>query len=104
MLSFVFTIEASIPVCHRPFSLWESTGSKQTLNGLFLCFPVPENRYFKCQSSFLRRGELRDNYFLFIRTTKPHDQLIPGHLQLGFNFYFNTTWKIQLTQRIYRTA
>jgi hypothetical protein len=30
-------VEGSIPVCHRPFSLWESTGSKQTLNGLFLC-------------------------------------------------------------------
>jgi hypothetical protein len=32
--------EASIPVCRRPFPLWGSTGSKQTLNGLFLCIPI----------------------------------------------------------------
>jgi hypothetical protein len=29
------TSKASIPVCYRPFPLWGSTGSKQTLNGLF---------------------------------------------------------------------
>ena len=31
--------KASIPVCHRPFLFRyaRSTGSKQTLNGLFLC-------------------------------------------------------------------
>jgi hypothetical protein len=28
-------IRTSIPVCHRPFPFWGSTGSKQTLNGLF---------------------------------------------------------------------
>jgi len=57
MLSFVFTIEASIPVCHRPFSLWESTGSKQTLNGLFLCFPVPEEQVFlNVRALFPSRG------------------------------------------------
>jgi hypothetical protein len=33
--------EGSIPVCHRPFSFWESTGSKQTLNGLFYVYPKP---------------------------------------------------------------
>src|SRR5688572_7639753 len=27
--------KVSIPVCYRPFPLWGSTGSKQTLNGLF---------------------------------------------------------------------
>jgi hypothetical protein len=31
----------SIPVCHRPFPLWGSTGSKQTLNGLFYVNPQP---------------------------------------------------------------
>jgi hypothetical protein len=57
MLSVVFTIEASIPVCHRPFSLWESTGSKQTLNGLFLCFPVPEEQVFlNVRALFPSRG------------------------------------------------
>jgi len=29
---------ASIPVCHRPFPFWGSTGSKQTLNGLFYVY------------------------------------------------------------------
>jgi hypothetical protein len=31
------TIWTSIPVCPRPFPLPGSTGSKQTLNGLFIC-------------------------------------------------------------------
>lgn len=30
--------EGSIPVCHRPFPLGGSTGSKQTLNGLFYVY------------------------------------------------------------------
>ena len=30
--------EGSIPVCYRPFPLWGSTGSKQTLNGLFYVY------------------------------------------------------------------
>jgi len=34
--------EGSIPVCHRPFPFWGSTGSKQTLNGLFYIPPTPE--------------------------------------------------------------
>src|SRR5436190_18173729 len=37
-----FSKEASIPVCHRPFPLWGSTGSKQTLNGLFYMPPTPK--------------------------------------------------------------
>jgi hypothetical protein len=52
--------EASIPVCHRPFPLWGSTGSKQTLNGLFL-FRIPDpkkvQRFF-CIALFSNRSQI----------------------------------------------
>jgi hypothetical protein len=49
----------SIPVRHRPFPLWGSTGSKQTLNGLFyislleLESSIIQQLFKSCQSSFL---------------------------------------------------
>jgi len=48
--------EASIPVCHRPFPFWGSTGSKQTLNGLFY---VSQPELF-----FSDKSELRDSNIL----------------------------------------
>ena len=55
--------EASIPVCHRPFPLWGSTGSKQTLNGLFLFrTPAPKRvqRFVFALLFFLAEVRLRD--------------------------------------------
>jgi len=57
----------SIPVCHRPFSLWESTGSKQTLNGLFY---IPPIRHM----AEVERGEISELFFLSILLKRLRDE------------------------------
>jgi hypothetical protein len=36
----VLPIGLQSPFTYRPFPFWGSTGSKQTLNGLFICDPA----------------------------------------------------------------
>lgn len=59
---------ASIPVCYRPFPFSGSTGSKQTLNGLFY---VNEPELFSPGPS----PGLRDDNNLFIRTNNSDTNL-----------------------------
>jgi hypothetical protein len=55
LASDALTMATSIPVCYRPFPFWGSTGSKQTLNGLFY---VSQPELFFSDESKLRDSNI----------------------------------------------
>gem|GEM_PF-6010880 len=87
-----YSREVSIPVCHRPFPLITvvifvplnasmdagSTGSKQTLNGLFY---VNEPELFSSSCGIYPQEILRDGNCYFIRTMRS-----PSLLRFNLNF------------------